>query len=110
MDQTEAPADYMGIAENPLDALRLGVRDYIKILWSAAQKQVADCASDNIGFMAIFAESLNYADGIRVHSGPVNAVLGLCINKGLRDRAAVFISAIADEQRGTSPCGVDFVP
>jgi len=53
MDDTKSAANNTGVAEQCVYRLRCGVRGNIEVLGVAAQQQVAHCAADQIGLVAI---------------------------------------------------------
>jgi hypothetical protein len=98
VDEAEAPAYDAGGAEYPLDARRLSLGDYVEILGPTAEKEIADRAADDVGFVAVLAKALDYAQGICVYGRAINPVLFLGVHDGFSYRLAVGRSAVSNEQ------------
>ncbi len=98
MNESESSADDPRRAENLLDPRGRGIRCDIEVLGSAAEQKISDRTADNIGLVAVLPEPLDYADGVRIDTGTVDAVFVGRVHNCLGDWFSVFCSSISDEQ------------
>lgn len=64
MRQAKAAADQATVAEQRFDFLRRGAGGHVEILGMAADQQVADCAADQVGTKARFAQAVQHAQRV----------------------------------------------
>ncbi|MBP1661667.1 MAG: hypothetical protein H6P95_2859 [Candidatus Aminicenantes bacterium] len=64
--QTEAAADEEGVAEELLDLVGVGVRADVEIGRPAAEEEVADCAADEVGGIAVRAQPVEDLEAVGI--------------------------------------------
>jgi hypothetical protein len=99
MDKAETAAYHAGIAEDAFYPRRRGIGHDVEVLGALVEEEVPYGPSDYVGFVSVFPKTLDNAKGIGVETALLDAVLRLGIHNGFGHRAAVWGSAVANEQR-----------